>query len=755
MTNADGSVVIEINADPTKAEKELMQLQKDIEEMEAKLHQKQQGKTTIEQSLENVRNTLAKVEAQYSESLRNGADKAVLKEQETTMAALDRRAEQLEKEFAASGKECDALAKKLDKAAKSAGGLVEKIQQQNEARARAAEKQREREEKQRVAEEERARAEELAKEEAEERARAEERANSALGKAEEYMDSFVKRVKKLAKNVFVFTLISTALRSLKDGLKSALLSNKEATDSIARLKGALLTLAAPIVDVLVLAITWLINALTEIVSEIVTIYSILSGKSVDDMKESAETLYDEANALDKTGSAAKKAAKNLASFDQINKLSSGSSSSSISPKFNFAGKWADAFDGINDVFKTIRTGLELVIDDFKANYDEGMLPTARETWRAALLALLGAVIGAKFGGLTGGFIGLTLGALLGLYLAGVDGDESKSVAGLEDELITVLCGLIGAILGGAFLGRIGAGIGFLLGAIIGLYLKDFNEGEQVESQALLDSLVKVLCSLIGLVIGAKVGGLDGMVVGFAIGTVIGIVIDAFKAGEQGDFARLRNNIIWLLCSLVGGIIGTLVTPGVGTVAGVLLGMGVAFLLTTAIDDFEEGENSGTNLRDAFKNVLLGLLRGVVGGILGLVISGGNPIVSIAVGLAVSFFTESIDDSGLKKATSIRQATSATAVQSAPATYSVPALARGKVIPPNREFMAILGDQKSGTNIETPLATMVQAFRQALSEGGYGGQSEAYLVLDGEVCGKLVYRLNKAESNRVGVSLVES
>lgn len=743
MAKADGSVIIEIDANPTKAEKQLMQLRQDIEEMETKLHQKTQGKTAIEQSLDNVRNTLAKVEAQYSESLRNGADKAVLKEQETTMAALDRRAEQLEKEFAASGGECDALAKKLDKAKERAGALVTKIVQQREEEERAAAKRLELEEKQRVAEEE--------------RAQAEERANSALGKAEQYMDSFVKRVKKLAKNVFVFTLISSALRSLKDGLKSAILSNKEATDSIARLKGALLTLAAPIVDMLIPAVTWLIDALTEIVSEIITIYSILSGKSVDEMKEAAETLYDEANALDKTGSAAKKAAKNLASFDRINKLSSGSSSSSISPKFNFGGKWADAFGGINDVFKTIRAGLDLVIDDFKANYDEGMLPTARETWRTVLIALLGAVLGAKFGGLTGGFIGLTLGALLGLYLAGIDGDESKSVAGLEDELIAVLCGLIGAILGGAFLGRIGAGIGFLLGAIIGLYLKDFTEGEQVESQALLDSLVKVLCSLIGLVIGAKVGGLGGAVVGFAIGTVLGIVIDTFKAGEQGDFARLRNNIIWLLCILIGGIIGTLVTPGIGTAAGVLIGFAVGLLLTTTISKFEEGdEGDESGKREQFRLVLLKLLTTIVGGIVSLVLSAtGHPVLSLAVGLAVSFFTESIDDSGLKKATSIRQATSATAVQSAPATYSVPALAQGKVIPPNREFMAILGDQKSGTNIETPLATMVQAFRQALSEGGYNGQSEAYLVLDGEVCGKLVYRLNKAESNRVGVSLVES
>ena len=83
---------------------------------------------------------------------------------------------------------------------------------------------------------------------------------------------------------------------------------------------------------------------------------------------------------------------------------------------------------------------------------------------------------------------------------------------------------------------------------------------------------------------------------------------------------------------------------------------------------------------------------------------------------------------------------------------LPRLATGAVIPPNKEFLAVLGDQKHGTNIETPLDTMVQAFRQALSEGGYSGQSTAYLVIDEDILGKVVYRLNKSESNRVGVSL---
>lgn len=44
---------------------------------------------------------------------------------------------------------------------------------------------------------------------------------------------------------------------------------------------------------------------------------------------------------------------------------------------------------------------------------------------------------------------------------------------------------------------------------------------------------------------------------------------------------------------------------------------------------------------------------------------------------------------------------------------IPRLATGAVIPPNSEFLAILGDQKSGTNIEAPLDTIVAAVTTAL------------------------------------------
>lgn len=85
--------------------------------------------------------------------------------------------------------------------------------------------------------------------------------------------------------------------------------------------------------------------------------------------------------------------------------------------------------------------------------------------------------------------------------------------------------------------------------------------------------------------------------------------------------------------------------------------------------------------------------------------------------------------------------------------NIPYLAQGAVIPPNREFLAVLGDQKQGTNIEAPLSTIEKAVENVLNRRGYGGQQTVILQLDREQLGKVVYELNKAETRRIGVNLV--
>lgn len=48
---------------------------------------------------------------------------------------------------------------------------------------------------------------------------------------------------------------------------------------------------------------------------------------------------------------------------------------------------------------------------------------------------------------------------------------------------------------------------------------------------------------------------------------------------------------------------------------------------------------------------------------------------------------------------------------------IPKLARGAVLPPNKPFLAMVGDQRNGTNVEAPLATIQQALMEALAQSG--------------------------------------
>ena len=89
--------------------------------------------------------------------------------------------------------------------------------------------------------------------------------------------------------------------------------------------------------------------------------------------------------------------------------------------------------------------------------------------------------------------------------------------------------------------------------------------------------------------------------------------------------------------------------------------------------------------------------------------------------------------------------------------NIPGLAQGSVLNGGDPFLAYLNDQPRGqTNIEAPLSTMVSAFKQALSEGGYNSPTTINLEASGDMS-ELIRMLNikiSQERIRVGSSFVE-
>ena len=707
MANADGSVIFSCDLDSTKAQKKLSKLRDEISELNSKLEKETGNKMNLEKQLDaasqaakateervkalrkeverlNDREWIQKqgfTQSAYQAQVldRRAAAEAELKQQEELLHTQTKEVKTLSAAYEETTANIDSMTVKLDKAKVAAGEMIANVEQERKER---------------------------------------EAENSALAKAGQYAARFRDQVKSLARSMLVFSVITAALTALRKQIKAAIATSAEASDAFARLKGALLTLAAPLMDVLIPALTWLMNLLSAIVSEIVTIISILSGKSKKSMEASGKNLYKEAAAIDATGKAAKEATDALAAFDEINKLSTttsvggggggGGGVSAIAPDFDFdegpmMEKLDKVFQKINDIFKTIRAGLEIVVDDLKWSFDKKVIPKSKATWLTVLTALLGATLGAAFGGITGGVIGLSLGVLLGLYLVGLDPETWKTEMDAEDAWIVVITALLGALLGSVFLGITGGVAGFSLGAILGLYLTGFAEGDE----------------------------------------------------EHGGKSQLLSELIVVLCALLGAVIGSIVTPGVGTVVG----MGLGLILGLSIYSVRKDPKKGTQrLVSIGRSVLLGLLAGVLGvglAALGIVSAGTAFIISAAIGLALKFFVDSVDDSKVRKATSgftgTRVSTKAptrrrrVAAQSldgnAPVYNDIPQLAHGAVIPPNKEFLAVLGDQKSGTNIETPLATMVDAFKQAMAESG-GGATTVVIQLDGkEIARSTVKNIN--------------
>lgn len=62
--------------------------------------------------------------------------------------------------------------------------------------------------------------------------------------------------------------------------------------------------------------------------------------------------------------------------------------------------------------------------------------------------------------------------------------------------------------------------------------------------------------------------------------------------------------------------------------------------------------------------------------------------------------------------------------------NIPKLATGAVIPPNAPFLAMLGDQKRGTNIEAPLDTIKQAVREVVGSNNVSGDVRIPVQIDG-------------------------
>lgn len=108
----------------------------------------------------------------------------------------------------------------------------------------------------------------------------------------------------------------------------------------------------------------------------------------------------------------------------------------------------------------------------------------------------------------------------------------------------------------------------------------------------------------------------------------------------------------------------------------------------------------------------------------------------------------------------RSAFSTASYSNAMPAYSLaklPHLADGAVISPNNEFLAVLGDQRAGTNIEAPLSTIEQAVDNVLTRRGLmgGGATKVDVNFTGSLAqlARILQPEINVETRRLGPDLV--
>jgi archaellum component FlaC len=750
---ADGRIVVQAEVDAKNAQKELDKLTAKIDKMEAELKKSTGEQSGLKSQLDAAKESAKQAEnalkslRSESERLRQITSGEVAASPEAYITAYGRQTE-----VAAQIKEQEAILKEQDKIVESLDGKYAKITDKVIAQTSALDAAKQK-------------AGELT-EQITNASGATERMETAAKKVSDSMNTFSKRVSGLFKRVLVFSLITRALQSLRTWLGKTIMKNDEARAAVARLKAALLTLAQPILQVVIPVFVKLVNILTQVVTAIAKFFGMLSGKSWSSQKSAAQGLNDEQKALEGVGAAAKDASKSMASFDEINQLTDntasgaggggGAASTEIAPDFSNLDMAEDKLHDILGLVGAIAAGLlawkiaSLFTNDLSKIWGIALAVAGAfalvyfwlDAWNNGIdlqnflgmlagLAALAVGLAIAFGPIAAG-IALVVGGLA-MLVVGIK-DVIENGFNLVNTL-TIIAGLLAA----------GIGISLLTGSWIPLLIAGFL--------AALVALVSFTGHGEELIQGLKniIDGFGKFFKGVFTGDMK-LAVEGIKQiweGMKQTWNAIVNSIkdawnmfiTWLqskspLLASIFQTYGKFVSDVYKNIKDILKGV-IDFIVGVFTGDWTKAWQGVTEIFKGIWNNIVAIIEAAIN----FIIDGINLLIS-----ALNTIHFEIPDwvpiiGGKSFGISIPLVSQ----------VALPRLAEGAVIPPNREFMAVLGDQKSGTNIETPLETMVQAFKQAMNESG-GRSQTIILQLNGREFARAVYKANNEETQRVGVRL---
>lgn len=625
----------------------------------------------------------------------------------------------------------------------------------------------------------------------------------SMKKADNGVHSFGTRLKSIVAGALFFNLISKALTALTNRLGSALLANKTFAKSFGQVKSNLLTAFQPIYEAILPWLNKLMQALAQVTAQMAQFTASVFGTTAQKAQDNAKALEEQVDATNDTTKATKKAEKALASFDTVQKLTNNTEDPST-PKFDtdfsaaenqmpqwltdfwktFQESWAQygqqTIDSAKNALSALKDMVTSIGRSFMNVWNNG---TGVETLNnlqlllQTILDLIASIATAFTNAWNTGNVGeqmlqsimnlintvvQTVTAIGQAFIAAWnDGNAGERLLSALMQMITAVVNLINSI-GQAFItawtqGGLGQSIfAHILSIITNIITAIKSIAENLQSAWEYNGNGVAIWTSILKIIDDVLAGIDRMsqaTANWASGLNFEPLMTAFRnlwAAIEPLVDIIMNGLSWAYENVLlpfgkwtiekaAPAVLDLLTAALQAIAKVCEALApvlqqiwavvkpiISFIGSAVIGAIELATQAITALGDALAYVI---------GLLGKV---GNSI-----------------GSGISSLIGAFSGTSTFALNASMPTLNVPALANGAVISPNNQFLALLGDQRSGVNVETPLSTMIDAFNKALDARGGTGNNNApiNLYIDGTKFARITNAYNSSETRRRGVNLV--
>nr|DAI90431.1 MAG TPA: minor tail protein [Caudoviricetes sp.] len=536
----------------------------------------------------------------------------------------------------------------------------------------------------------------------------------------EQFKKFTKRIAGLAKRVFIFTMITKALRTMRKMLLSTIGADKQMSTSLAQIRGNLISAFAPIYNYILPAIRTLLAWLAKLTAVVSVFINSLFGKTASQADASAKALYNQASATEAAGDAAEKAKKQLSGLDEMNRWESndssgggGGGSSGIAPKFDLSDQVDTGKIGkIAAVVRELSPYVAAVAAGFAAwKIGKKFLGNLSKAKQLAL-AVAGAVLmainvvdmlknGINFDNLTGYIIGAAA-AVIGLGLA-----------------FGVLGGAITAIV---------AGLALLGVAIRDVIKNGFNSKNLTAITVALLTIGGAIAIITGAWIPLLIAAIAAVVVWIvakwtSIKEWISKTISSIDAAFEQFLANVEEGVAaavdWVIekwTAVKDWFSGLWEKVSFGAVAA---WDGIKSAFKSVPEWFQSKfRDAWQKVKDVFSTggrIWSGIKEGIESTfrtVVNAIIRGMNMIIAVPFN-RINFMLNMIRNASFL---GISPFQNLWGVNPLPVPQ-IPMLARGAVIPANRQFLAVLGDQRNGNNLEAPESLLRQIVREEAGSAG--------------------------------------